>query len=87
MKETVGERMSLAEESVMKQDEKAEVDSVSAKPGLTIIHARWVEDLAEELKKRLRNARKEKGAFETLEVAVANPNLGNWLKMKVLMRL
>lgn len=68
----------------MKQDEKAEVDSVSAKPGLTIIHARWVEDLAEELKKRLRNARKEKGAFETLEVAVANPNLGNWLKMKVL---
>ena len=51
---------------------------------LKIIDGSRVEDLAEGLKKELKTERAAKGAFETLKVAVANPNLGNWLKMKVL---
>ena len=39
-----------------------------------------IEDLAEKLVTELKGVRKD--PFEFLNVAVANPNLGNWLKMK-----
>ena len=51
---------------------------------LKIYHGRRVEDLAEKLVEELKAERQKKGPFEALKVAVANPNLGNWLKMKVL---
>mgnify|MGYP003372856411 CR=1 FL=1 len=41
-----------------------------------------IENLAEKLVEELKAERKAKGPFEFLKVAVANPNLGNWLKMK-----
>ena len=47
-----------------------------------IVNAR-IEDLAEKLLDELKTERAAKGPFEFLNVAVANPNLGNWLKMKV----
>ena len=40
-----------------------------------------IEDLAEKLVDELKTERRD--PFELLKVAVANPNLGNWLKMKV----
>ena len=36
-----------------------------------------IEELAKELKRHLQAERKAKGPFEFLNVAVANPNLGN----------
>ena len=54
---------------------------------LKIIDGSRIEDLAEKLVEELRAARKAKGPFEFLKVAVANPNLGNWLKMKVLAKV
>ena len=50
---------------------------------LKIYHGCRIEDLAEELLEELKTERAAKGPFEFLNVAVANPNLGNWLKMKV----
>ena len=41
-----------------------------------------IEDLAEKLVEEMKGERAAKGPFEFLNVAVANPNLGNWLKMK-----
>ena len=54
---------------------------------LKIYHSSRVEDLAEELVGELTAERAAKGPFEFLNVAVANPNLGNWLKMKVLAKV
>ena len=51
---------------------------------LKILYSDRIEDLAEKLVSRLADERKTKGPFEFLKVAVANPNLGNWLKMMVL---
>ena len=51
---------------------------------LQIYHGRRIEDLAEKLVEELKAEREAKGPFEFLKVAAANPNLGNWLKMKVL---
>ena len=51
---------------------------------LKILYSDRIEDLAAKLVSVLANGRKAKGPFEFLKVAVANPNLGNWLKMKVL---
>ena len=45
-----------------------------------IVNAR-IEDLAEKLLDELKTERAAKGPFEFLNVAVANPNLGNWLKI------
>lgn len=42
------------------------------------------EESSEKLVAELKAEREVKGPFEFLKVAVANPNLGNWLKMKVL---
>ena len=53
---------------------------------LRIYYSDRIEELAKELERHLLAERKAKGAFEFLKVAVANPNLGNWLKMKVLAR-
>ena len=50
---------------------------------LKIYHGSRIEDLAEKLVEEMKGERKAKGPFEFLKVAVANPNLGNWLKMKV----
>lgn len=55
--------------------------------GLKIYHDSRIEDLAEKLVGELTAERKAKGSFESLKVAVANPNLGNWLKMKVLAKV
>ena len=49
-----------------------------------LINGTRIEDLATELVAELKAERSAKGRFEFLKVAVANPNLGNWLKMKVL---
>lgn len=49
-----------------------------------LINGARIEDLATELVDELKADRETKGRFEFLKVAVANPNLGNWLKMKVL---
>ena len=49
---------------------------------LKIYHGGRIEDLAEKLVEELRAERKDPFAF--LKVAVANPNLGNWLTMNVL---
>ena len=54
---------------------------------LKIYHGSRIEDLAEKLVGELTAERAAKGPFEFLKVAVANPNLGNWLKMKVLARV
>ena len=54
---------------------------------LKIYHSSRVEDLAEKLVGELTAERAAKGPFEFLKVAVANPNLGNWLKMKVLAKV
>ena len=54
---------------------------------LTITDAVCAEDLAEKLVAELKAERAAKGPFEFLKVAVANPNLGNWLKMKVLAKV
>ena len=43
-----------------------------------------IEDLAMALVDELKKDRQKKGRFEFLKVAVSNPNLGSWLKMKVL---
>ena len=54
---------------------------------LKIYNSSRIEDLAEELVEELREERAAKGPngrFDFLKVAVANPNLGNWLKMTVL---
>ena len=51
---------------------------------LKIYAGNRIEDLAERLVGELKAERKAMGPFEFLKVAVANPNLGNWLKMKVL---
>ena len=51
---------------------------------LKIYHGSRIEDLAEKLVGELKAERKAKGPFEFLKVAVANPNLGNWLTMNVL---
>jgi hypothetical protein len=48
-----------------------------------VVRADDVEGLAGELVAALKAERSEKGRFETLKASVANPNLGNWLKMKV----
>lgn len=48
-----------------------------------IVRADDVEGLAGELVAALKAERAEKGRFETLKASVANPNLGNWLKMKI----
>lgn len=45
---------------------------------LKIFYVSRIEDLAEKLVEELKVERKAKGPFEFLEVAVANPNLGNW---------
>ena len=52
---------------------------------LKIYYGSRIEDLAEHLKERLLEKRSGEDAdpFEFMKVAVANPNLGNWLKMKV----
>lgn len=54
---------------------------------LKIYHGSRIEDLAEKLVGELAAERKVKGPFDFLKVAVANPNLGNWLKMKVLAKV
>ena len=54
---------------------------------LKIYHDIRIEDLAEKLVGELTAERAAKGPFEILKVAVANPNLGNWLKMKVLAKV
>ena len=54
---------------------------------LQIIDAVRIEDLTEKLVAELKAEREAKGPFEFLKVAVANPNLGNWLKMKVLAKV
>ena len=51
---------------------------------LKIYHGSRIEDLAEKLVGELKAERAAKGPFEFLNIAVANPNLGNWLKMTVL---
>ena len=51
---------------------------------LQVIKNARIENLAAELVDELARERKAKGPFEFLKVAVANPNLGNWLKMTVL---
>ena len=51
---------------------------------LQVIENARIENLAAELVDELKRERRAKGPFEFLKVAVANPNLGNWLKMKVL---
>ena len=48
---------------------------------INIYHSSRIEDLAEKLVDELKTERRD--PFEFLKVAVANPNLGNWLKMKV----
>ena len=50
---------------------------------LKIYYGSRIEDLAEKLVDELKGELQAKGPFEFLKVAVANPNLGNWLKMKV----
>ena len=42
-----------------------------------------IEDLAKALVDEMKKERQKKGRFEFLKVAVVNPNLGSWLKMKV----
>ena len=57
---------------------------------LKIYHGSRIEDLAKKLVEALREERSaqgQKGRFEFQKVAVANPNLGNWLKMKVLAKV
>lgn len=54
---------------------------------LKILYSDRIEDLAEKLVAELKAERAAKGPFEFLKVAVANPNLGNWLKMKVLAKV
>ena len=54
---------------------------------LKIIKETSVERLAAKLVAGLKAERAAKGPFEFLDVAVANPNLGNWLKMKVLAKV
>ncbi len=54
---------------------------------INIYHSSRIEDLAEKLVGELTAERAAKGPFEFLKVAVANPNLGNWLKMKVLAKV
>jgi len=49
---------------------------------LKIYYSDRIEDLAEKLVGELKAGRAAKGPLEFLKVAVANPNLGNWLKMK-----
>ena len=44
---------------------------------LRIYYSDRIEDLAEKLVEELKAERKAKGPFEFLNVAVANPNLGN----------
>ncbi len=48
-----------------------------------VVRADDIEELVGELVAALKAERAEKGRFETLKASVANPNLGNWLKMKV----
>ena len=50
---------------------------------LNIVEKGRIEELAELLVAELKKDREQKGRFEFLKVAVANPNLGGWLKMKV----
>ncbi|MDO5320067.1 MAG: exodeoxyribonuclease V subunit gamma [bacterium] len=54
---------------------------------MKVLYSARIEDLAAKLVSELANGRKAKGPFEFLKVAVANPNLGNWLKMKVLAKV
>lgn len=54
---------------------------------LKIIEETGVERLAAKLVTGLKAERAAKGRFEFLKVAVVNPNLGNWLKMKVLAKV
>ena len=54
---------------------------------LKIYHSSRIEDLSDRLVEELKAERQAKGPFEFLKVAVANPNLGNWLKMKVLAKI
>ena len=54
---------------------------------LQVIENARIENLAAELVGELTRERGAKGSFEFLKVAVANPNLGNWLKMKVLAKV
>ena len=54
---------------------------------MKVLYSARIEDLAEKLVSKLADERKTKGPFEFLKVAVANPNLGNWLKMKVLAKV
>ena len=54
---------------------------------LKIYHDSQIENLAEKLVEELKAERQAKGPFGFLKVAVANPNLGNWLKMKVLAKV
>lgn len=54
---------------------------------IEIIQSDCIEDLAGKLVAEVRAERAAKGPFEFLKVAVANPNLGNWLKMKVLVQV
>ena len=51
---------------------------------IKLINETHIENLTAELASELKAERAAKGPFEFLKVAVANPNLGNWLKMKVL---
>ena len=57
------------------------------KSGLKVYYGNKIESLAEKLVAELSDERKAKGPFEFLKVAVSNPNLGNWLKMKVLAKV
>ena len=54
---------------------------------LKIYRGSQIEDLAEKLVEELKVERAKKGPFEFMKVVVANPNLGNWLKMKVLVKV
>lgn len=54
---------------------------------LRVIGKSDIEELATALVADLKSERAAKGRFEFLRVAVANPNLGNWLKMKVLAKV
>ena len=54
---------------------------------LRIIADCRIEELAEKLVAGLKSERAGRGRFEFLKVSVANPNLGNWLKMKVLAKV
>lgn len=78
-------------DSVKDKDDSVKADTAAAgqekKSGLKVYYGNKIESLAEKLVAELADERKVKGPFEFLKVAVANPNLGNWLKMKVLAKV